>query len=223
MANMRLTKNGITIKEMIKMSSKNYKKKSVDNKEKRKKMDIVNAKFTYRRGMSYNFQTKQWEQESRDVRLDFIVKSDPISYKKTDNIKYHKYPVTFLIKTWEDGINSTFRYRSGGIHKWKKPKKKISEGKTPQEKDKIRQQNQKIQELNIKRGIDGSFIFTGQMFLAQKHGILFGPMTAENRPPSQTNPQNLLYFDKHSLFIAMDVLPRLFTNPKLNQIFKNPH
>ena len=235
----RLRKGNISILEVLILSRAEYKGK-VDNKMIREKLDVVGGKIVARRGLTYNKATKKWEQTSREVRLDFIVSSRPISYEKTDTVATHRYPVIFLIKDWDKGMKSSFRWRTGGLKKWKngkKNKRNISEGKTEKEKDEIRiekaknaRENLKITNMNIKNGLQGHFIFS-LMWVLKQYDLLFGPLTCKNVAPKKysgkekwknRNPELIPYFDKTALYLALRILPRIFKNPKLNQIFGRP-
>lgn len=223
----RLSKEGATIRELL-FLSKSYYKGIVDNKLKREKLDVIGGKIVMRNGLTFNKETKGWEQSSREVKLDFIISSIPISYKKKDTVAIHKYPVTFLIKDWNLKLDSPFRWRTGGLKKWKNgspAKRNISEGKDKKEKDKIRlekeknsEKNLKILNQNIKNGLQGNFIFH-LMWVLKKNNLLFGPLTCLNRKPSMTNPLYLAYFDKTALYVVLKILPRIFINPKVGQAF----
>jgi hypothetical protein len=225
--NTKLKKGDITIQEVLTLSKAVY-KGQVDNKLMREKKDIIGGKIIGRRGLIYNKQTKQWEQESREVRFDFIVRSIPISYQKTDDVKVHKYPVTFLLKDFDKGLKSPFRWRTGGLKKWKntKPaKRNISEGKDEKEKQKIREEkaensrkNKEIINKNIRNGLQGNFIFS-LMWVLKQYDLLFGPLTCKNVKPVVTNPKLIPYFDKTALYVVLRILPRLLKNPKVGQAF----
>ena len=138
----RLKIGDITINEVLTLSRHVY-KNEIDNKLRREKMDVRGGKIIARKGLVYNKQTKKWEQSSRELRFDFIVSSVPKSYEKTDNVAVHRYPVIFLLKDFSKGLNSPFKWRTGGLKKWKqgKPaKRNISEGRTEKEKDEIRKE-----------------------------------------------------------------------------------
>jgi len=217
--NTRLKIGDITINEILTLSRAVY-KGEVDNKLRREKMDVRGGKITARKGLTYNKQTKKWEQTGRELRFDFIVRSVPKSYEKTDNVPVHKYPVTFLLKDFTKGLNSPFKWRTGGLKKWKNIKRKISEGKTDSEKDRIRKENQKITDTNIRNGLQGNFIFH-LMWVLKQYGLLFGPLTCKNLPPRETNPEHIPYFDKTALYVVLKILPKILVNPKLNQFFSN--
>ena len=226
----KLKKGDITIKEVLTLSRALY-KGDTDDKRIRERKDVVGGKIVARRGLTYNRETKIWEQTSREVRIDFIVRSKPISYKKTDTVAIHKYPVTFLIKDWDKKMNSSFRWRTGGLKRWipsKTHKRNVSEGKTPKEKDtiraekeKTRKENLKITNMNITNGLQGHFIFN-LMWVLKQYDLLFGPLTCKNTAPKITNSKYDVYFDKTALYIVMRVLPRIFKNPKINQLFGKP-
>ncbi len=200
----RLKKSDLSIKGIMSASRIYYKKK--DNKPWRAKLDVKSAKITVRRNLTYNPSAHEWEQgKSREVKFVFLVKSDPISYKKTDTLKYHYYPVFFLLRDFDAGLDSAFRSRVGGFKRWKKSTKKISDGKSESEKKKIRKDNLRVLEQNIKEGLQGDFIFR-QMWVWRLYDLLFGPLTCENRPPEITNKELYPYFSKHEYWIIQHVL-----------------
>ena len=204
----RLTNKDWTIREILYISNQVYGSK-VDNKARREKIDVVGGRITIKKNLKWNPSTKSYEQSGRDVKLVFKIKSNPTSYAKTDTLKNHYYPVTFLLHKWDLGFDSPFKWRTGSNFKWVKSKKKISEGKTPAEKDRIRAENLKITNMNIRRGIQAQFLFELQ-WACKKEGVLFGPLTCENRPPVITNPKFLLYFDKTALHCILYLLPKVF-------------
>jgi len=189
----RLTTKGLTIADVIKLSWRYYKSKDGDDKNRRSKLDIKSARVTRRNNYEYNPSTKSWEQTGRNVKLEFIVMSDPKSYKKTDNIKVHKYPVTFLIDSIDKGIFSTFKFRTGSL------KKPII--KNPA------MTSQQIGERNIRNGIQMNFFFFLE-FILKKHNLLFGRCYA-NYPPNKTNPKGMIFFDKTSWWIIKNILIKL--------------
>jgi hypothetical protein len=189
----RLTQSsGYTINDVIKMSWKYYRSATGDNKDKRAKIDIKSARVIKRQNYEYNPSTKQFEQTGRDVKLEFMVTSDPKSYKKTDTIKNHKYPVTILIHDISKGIGSTFKWRTGGL------KKPIFANPT--------MTSQQIGEKNIRNGCQMGFIYT-QMWALKLHNLLYG-RSYVNRP-SKLNPKNIPFLDKHAWFIFKNIIPRL--------------
>jgi len=190
----RLTKSsGFTIKDIIRMSHQYYKSKAGDDKAKRSNIDVLNAKITLRNNYNYNQSAKKWEQSGRDVRIDFICRTDPKSYKKTDNIKIHKYPITIIIHSIELGINSTFKWRTGSLKKPIFSKPGMS--------------SQQVAEKNIRNGIQMGFFFE-QEFVLRQHNLLFGRCYA-NRPPIKTNPKGKIFADKHFWFILQHFLVRM--------------
>ena len=226
----RLKKGETTINQVLRLSHSLY-RSEIDNKRLRMKIDVRGCKVVARRGLTYNKATKEWEQTARELRIDFIVRSEPESYIKTDTVAVHKYPVTFLIKDYSLKLNSPFRWRTGGLKKWKNHKpatRHIYEAKNEAEKDKIRKEkellkkeNLKITNLNIQNGLQGNFIFN-LMWVLKQYGLLFGPLTCKNLPPKITNPTHTPYFDKTALYVAIRILPRILMNPKVNQMFAKP-
>ena len=205
----RLTKSsGFTIADIVKLSWKYYRSKEGDNKNSRMKQDIKSARVVKRQNYEYNPSTKEWEQTGRDIKLEFIVMSDPKSYKKTDNIKIHKYPVTFLIHNLELGMFSTFKWRTGSL------KKPIFSNPS--------MSSQQIAEKNIRNGVQLNFFYFLEFVLKTKN-LLYGKCYA-TRPPVKTNPQNRIFFDKTSFFIVKFILPKLIgTNGGIlaNAVYKN--
>ena len=106
-----------TILMIYEISKKLYKSNQIDNKERRNKLDVKRGKLVLRNNLTYNRSLKVWEQTGREVKIIIEVQSEPISYKRNDTIKVHKFPVTFLIKSFDLGFNSAFRYRSGSEKK----------------------------------------------------------------------------------------------------------
>ena len=189
----RLTTSGLTLKDVYRISKQYYKSEKGDDKKARYKLDVKNARVTARQNYEYNRENKVWEQTGRDVRIDFLVQTEPISYKKTDNIKIHKYPVTFLIHNISKGINSTFKWRTGSLKKPIFPKPGFD--------------SKKVAELNIRNQVQLQFFYQSQ-FALKKHNLLFGRNWA-TRPPVKTNPKLIPFFDKHALFIFEKFLIRM--------------
>lgn len=218
-----LRKGDISLQELYDLSILEYRKGIIDNKKRRERLDVKSAKVSLRTNLQYDRQTKSWQQTGRNVKIVTIVRTKPISYEKKDSIVVHVYPVTFIINDFEKGLGSSFRFRSGGLKKWRTSKKKISEGKTVQEKDRIRRENQRIAEWNIRQGLDGSFIFE-LMWVLNAYGLLYGPLTCKRVAPMKTNPHLIPAFDKHSLFCFHHVIRPLLTTQKgslLGKLFKS--
>lgn len=206
----RLTQRDITIKEILELSLMEYKKKRVDDKFSRMKLDIISARLLKRKNYKYNLQDKKWEQTGRDVKLEFIVKSDPISYKKTDSLKIHAYPITFLFHDIDKEFLSPFKWRTGSLFRPRFAPK----GSTKEQRDKITL-------YNLKKGIQLQFFFNLE-FVLKKYNLLYG-VNWTNRPPVITNPKLIPYLDKHALFICKKILPHVFKNRDklLNKSYKN--
>lgn len=192
----RLVADGLTIREFLKLCYK-YNSRE-DNKAKRAKMDIVSAKLTKRQNYQYNGITREWEQTGRDAKLEFLVKSDPVSYKKTDSIPIHRYPVTFVIHDIDAGLDTTFRYRSGSLMK--------------PVFSKVKGDSKQIAERNIRNRVDLSFFFIF-MYVYRKFNILYGRNWA-TRPPLKTNPKMMIGIDKHGWYCLTKILLRLLTDKK---------
>lgn len=228
----RLKVGDITLKDLVQLSLHAYRTKQIDDKSKRAKLDIIGGKVTFRRGLTYDQSTKDWKQTGREVRVDFLIRSEPVSYKRSDDIHPHRYPITFLFKDFLKGFDSPVRIRVGSNKKPKFPSKKVSdagkvtEAKTEKEKEKIRKakeiisnQNNKIMEWNIRNGIQLQFFFQS-MYVYKQNGVLFGVNYA-TRPPKETNPKGLLFLSKHEYFIVTKLLPNLFNNPTIKNMMKN--
>ena len=211
MARPKLRKGDISINEVLELSKFVY-TKEIDNKARRAKADVKSAKIQQRRNLVYDRSTKQWVQKGREVKFGFRIKTVPISYNDRSGVSPHEYPVVFLIKDFDQGMDSAFRWRTGSLKKPKFPKRKISEGKDKKEKDKIREENKKIQQDNIKNGIQMQFFFDSS-YVLYKYGLLWGVNYA-NRPPKVRNPELIPFFDKHAYWIVTQVLSKLLTVKK---------
>lgn len=210
MAKPRLKIGDITLQQVLDLSKMNYKKDSVDNKIKRQS-DILTGKTTTRNNLYYNRATKTWEQTGREVKFEFIVTSDPKSYKRPKwDKKRHKYPVTFLLRNFDAGMNSPFRWRTGSMIKPRLPKKGDDAKK-----------RKKLMEFNLQRGRQLDFFFHIE-YVSYRHKTLFGP-NLTGWAPKITNPDLLLYFDKTAYFVVVNFLRKLLTYKKgaiLNKSFK---
>lgn len=207
----KLKVGDISIAEIVALSRHAFQKKLIDNKAYRSRIDVVNAKITARRNMKYDFSKKQWVQTGREVRFDFLIKSDPKTYKKTDTVDIHKYPVTFLIRNLDKGLQSAFRWRTGSFKKPRMPKKGISKS-----------QRQSIVNQNIRNGVQMEFFFDLEWVL-DKWGLLFGPNYAKWQP-RKTNPDLYPFFDKHAWYCVTKILLPLLRAKKgfiINKLFKN--
>ena len=207
MTDNRLTNEGITIDQMVEMSYTYYQKHGAikyksddpkyvskyDNKWDRAKIDVKRAVVNRRQNFEYDRNEKRWVQTGRDIKIEFTVVSVPTSYKKTDTISKHTYPVTFIIHNLNRGIYSTFKWRTGSL---KKPIF-IKPGLT----------SQQVAEKNIRNQVQMQFFFDLE-YVAKMNNVLYGKCWA-NRPPLKTNPKNELFFDKHAWFIVYNFLIKL--------------
>lgn len=204
----RLKKGEISLLELYKVSNQYY--QQFDNKRSRANIDITSAKIVMRNNLKFNRKTNTWEQEGREIKFIFSVVSDPKSYKKTDKLKKHIYPVTFLLK--EFSIYSAFRFRTGSL---KMPKFAKKGTKT---KDR-----QKITEQNIRNGIQLNFFFHCEWVLS-KFGLLWGH-NRTNGPPVKTNPKLVPFYDKTSLYVLEKLLFPILRSKKaaaINRKSENP-
>lgn len=206
----RLKRGDITLKEVYTLSLAAY-KGEVDNKSKRMKMDIRSGKIIGRNNMVYDRKEKRWVQTGREAKLEFLVRSVPTSYKKTDTVPVHVYPVTFLIKDVSKGVNSPFRWRTGSNKRPKfAPKGSSSEKKL------------KFINQNIRNGIQMQFLMDLEWTL-KVYGLLYGPDRTTGAPKVR-NTGHIPFLDKHALMVLEKVFPVIFSESgsfKLNQIFKN--
>lgn len=198
----KLTRGSITLADMIRVSRDLFKSGKVDDKQKRAKLDVVTAKVTATHNFEYNKVTKLWEDiNKRSIKFEFMVKTDPISYENKSGLKYHYYPVTILLYSIEDGVNSEFRYRSGSLRKPLFAPK----GSTAEKRKKIEVQN-------IRNGVDMWFFFNLEAVLRSMN-LLYGVCYA-NRMPNITNPKKYVYFEKHSWACITKVLLYILNNPQ---------
>ena len=189
----KLKKGDISLLEILKISKAAY-RRQVDDKSRRAKIDIVNCKITVVNNFKYDYETLSWKQDPagiRHVKFIFLVKSQPTSYKKIDNIKTHMYPVYFLFRDLNDGINSSFRWRTGSF-------KKMLFAKPGQD-------YKKVAEANIRRQVQPQFFFDTMQVLSM-YGLLYGPNTTNKKLPKECNPHLIPFFDKHAYFCATKVL-----------------
>lgn len=180
-------------------SLKYYKSKKVDDKKKRMKLDIVSAKITLKNGFNFNRSTRNWEQDKRIAKLTLMVSSQPVSYKKNDSINIHKFPVIFQFKDVDKGSLSPFKWRTGSEKRWIKKIPTLD--------------SKQIANLNILNQVQAQFMFELE-FVLRKNNLLYGQCRA-NRPPSKTNPRNLVYFDKHALFCCEKIILNLLNNKEI--------
>lgn len=185
--------------------------KTVDDKKKRAKLDVINGRVIKKQNFVYNQSTKRWEQTGREFLFVFMVSTDPISYKKQDTVKIHKYPIYFLFKDLGAGLKSPFRWREGSNAKPTFPRRGMNARKRLD-----------IINNNIKKGIQLDFFFN-TMALANKFGLLYGVDTTNKRFPTKANPKLIPRFSKHAYFLAEKILIPLLSNPtKLSKMLNQP-
>lgn len=204
----RLRKGDITLAELMFISYDYYKK--VDDKAWRSSIDIKSARLIRRTNFSFNRQKGTWEQTGRDVRMQFMVRSEPTSYKHDSPLKVHWYPCTFVIHNIGQGIYSPVKLRAGSNFKPKFPTKGMS-----------KEQRKQIEKINLRNGVQLGAFFTTQWVFKQ-FGILFGPCYA-NRAPLITNPDLIPFLSKHEFYIANKILTPLLgkTGLRLRELWKN--
>jgi len=202
----KLKKGDISLKEMFLLSKHLYRSKKVDDKSKRAKLDVLGAKIRFVRNYIWDEKEKKWVQTAkRHIRFEFLVRTDPISYPKIDDIKIHVYPIYFLFYDIENmGLDSPFRWRAGSF-------KKPVLNKNMSAKDKAN--------INIKKQIQLQFFFHLMNVLA-RYGLLYGPDTTNKKLPRKTNPQLLPYFDKHSLWVVEKILLKLLSKSNREKFLK---
>jgi len=197
--NNRLTTQGVTLRQMLKLSYKYYKSSKGDSKDWRAILDISRATLRGSKNFEYDKTESTWVQTGRNIKMEFICSTKPISYEKKDSIPIHKYPVTFLIRDFNAGLDSTFKFRTGSQFKPKFSAKGMSADQT-----------KKITEYNIKKGIQMQFFFELSYVLFQR-GLLYGKNWAKWKP-MKTNPKGYVFFDKHSFFIFKKMVVKLLTS-----------
>lgn len=180
-------------------SLKYYKSKKVDDKKKRMKLDIVSAKITLKNGFNFNRSTRSWEQDKRTAKITLLVSSQPVSYKRNDSINTHKFPVIFQFQNIDKGSLSPFKWRTGSEKRWIKKIPTLD--------------SKQIANLNILNQVQAQFMFELEFVLRQK-GLLYGVCRA-NRPPVIKNPKQLIYFDKHALFVVEKLILNLLNNKQI--------
>ena len=176
-----------------------YKKQEVDNKKRRMKMDLSSAKIVSKNNFTYDRKTKTWIQSGRNSKLIMEVSSEPISYKRNDTIKTHKYPIIFLFEDIEQGSNTLFKWRDGS------QKKFISKIPT--------KSSFYIANTNIRNGVQVQFLMDLE-FVLKTQNLLFGVCRA-NRKPVIRNPKNLVFFTKHDLYVVEKIILPLLNNKQL--------
>jgi len=209
----------LTIADVIKLSYKYYKLTSGDDKSKRSKLDVVNGRITKQHRFIYNRSNKQWEQQGENVKIEFRIKTSPVSYEKTDTLKYHYYPITFIIDDINKGLYSTFKWRTGSLKKPEIYKKKNYNKLKEKQLSKQKKQKKTTKKLlktpiqiiannNIKKGIQLQFFYELEWVL-KNNNLLYGRCWASH-PPVKTNPKQYIFFDKHAWYIVNKFLIPLF-------------
>lgn len=188
-----------TLLSVYQQSLKYYKSKKVDDKKKRMKMDVVSAKITLKNGFQYDRSTKTWNQSGKTAKLVLLVNSQPISYKKSDIINTHKFPVIFVFQDISKGSNTAFKFRTGSEKRWVKKLPTMT--------------SVQIANLNVQNQIQAQFLFHLEWVL-RANNLLYGICRAQ-KPPAKTNPKQLIYFCKHSLFCCEKIIFPLLNNKTL--------
>ena len=199
MAGSRLKKGDIPVQYIINTSLISYRKQ--DNKKVRAKRDITKGKVTATNNYKYNPKTRSWEQTGREVKVSFLVTSQPESYKREDTVKNHIYPVTFLLRDVKMGLLSPFKWRTGSFKKVLFTKPGMSAA------DRVKIANRNITNM---RQLD--FFFSLEALL-NKFGLLWGPDTTNKKMPTKANPLQLPYFDKTAWVCVEKVLIPMLRNP----------
>ena len=187
-------------------SLKYYKSKKVDDKKLRAKLDIISAKIIFKNGFQYDRSTRTWVQSGKTAKLTIMVSSKPISYKKSDTVPTHKFPVIMQFEDISKGALSAIKWRTGSQKKFIKKLPTLN--------------SIQIANLNIRNEIQAQFMFHLEWVL-RKNNLLYGQCRAQ-KPPSKTNPRNLMYFDKHSLFVVEKLVMPLLNNKTLINRVLNP-
>lgn len=182
-------------------SFKLYKSNKVDDKNKRANLDIISGKIITKNNFKYDRSKKQWVQTNKTSKLIFEIKTNPISYKKIDTIKIHKYPVIIEFKNVSMGLETPFKWREGDQKAivFNKP------GMTSEE----------IANINIKNKSQLQFFFDME-WVAKMNNLLYGRNRAKWFPRI-TNPRGYIYFGKHAFFLIKKIVLPLLGTGKLNQ------
>jgi hypothetical protein len=207
----RLKKNDVSIREVLQLSYQYY--KDFDNKYYRQKVDVKRLYIINRVNHAYDRKLRRWVQTGREMKITFRVVSEPTSYKKIDTIKKHMYPVTFLIRDMKQGLDSSFRWRTGSLKKPQFPKKYKFKAKNDKEKEKRRKERIDVANQNIRNGVQLDFFFNLEAVL-QSYGLLYGVNYATYLPKDSTNTDHIPYFDKTALFIVKNYLLLFISNAK---------
>ena len=187
-------------------SLKYYKSKKVDDKKLRAKLDIISAKIIFKNGFQYDRSTRTWVQSGKTAKLTIMVSSKPISYKKSDTVPTHKFPVIMQFEDISKGALSAIKWRTGSQKKFIKKLPTLN--------------SVQIANLNIRNEIQAQFMFHLEYAL-KINGLLFG-ICRPNRTASKTNPKQLIYFDKHALFCCEKIILPLLNNKTLINRVLNP-
>lgn len=191
----QLRKNNITPSQVLSLSRMWY--RSIDDKARRARMDIVGARIIKKTRLTYNRETGRWEQEGNSTKLIYNVRSIPESYESHSTIRVHRYPVTFWFQDINNGMNSVFRWRTGSFAK-------------------PRTRGKNTGDFNIKRGIQLQFFYE-LSYVLRYYGLLYGPNWATRRP-TVTNKKMIPFFDKHAYYcFTKSVMPFLSDPRKLRQ------
>jgi len=203
----KLKKGDIPFSEIYYISKQWY-YKDYDNKSKRMKLDVVGARLIIRKFFNYDPNVKLWkiEKEKKHIKFEFKVRSRPVSYKKTDTINTHIYPVVFVFYDLKKGLQSPFRWRTGSTKKVLFAKKGAS-----------KEERLKIDNANIKNGRQLDFFFKLEALLAW-YGLLYGPNTTNKKMPTKANPDMIPYFDKTALYVIEKWLRHILSKKGITMI-----
>lgn len=203
----KLKKGDIPFSEVYYISKKWY-YKDYDNKSTRMKLDVVGARLMIRKFFKYDPNVKLWKVDDtkKHVKFEFQVRSRPVSYKKTDTINTHIYPVVFVFFDLKMGLHSPFRWRTGSTKKVLFARKGAS-----------KQERLRIDNANIKNRRQLDFFFKLEALLAW-YGLLYGPNTTSRRMPTIANPDMIPYFDKHALYVIEKWLRYILTKKGIAMI-----
>ena len=203
----KITRQGMTLAQVYKFSKKFYYKR-VDDKAKRMKLDVIGAKLTARQHYEYDPSAKEWKQVEglRHTKFTFMVSSKPVSYKKTDTIGIHKYPVFFLFYDLTLGWDSPIRWRTGSFKKVLFAKKGAS-----------KEDRERVANKNILNGRQLDFFFKLEELLSREN-LLYGPSMTNRQLPLKANPSMSVYLDKTALFCVEKVIRHLLSKKGMAMI-----
>jgi hypothetical protein len=199
----KLKKGEITLKEVYQITVDYYTKFKSTVNLKALPYILKNIVAKAQGELQYDAEKLEWTGSNKALRIEFIVQTkDKVATKNkaTFETKPHDYPVTFFINDISEGLDSTFKWRSGAdvMPVFQRA------GMSLMERENITQQN-----YNNKVYLPFFFELEGVLPL---YDLLEGHNHTKE-PPKKTNPKLIPYFDKLALFCFENGIINLFNNP----------